>query len=138
MEPNVLPYILAGIALVIGIIAGKFIFSKNTKRLVEEAEQRANKIIADAQLQSETLKKEKLLEAKEKFVQLKAEHDKEVLEKNRKISEGENRARQKEQSITLKLEQLERQSKDNEVIKDNLNRQIEVVNLKRTELEKHQ
>ena len=32
MEPNVLPYILAGIALVIGIIAGKFIFSKNTKR----------------------------------------------------------------------------------------------------------
>ena len=40
--------------------------------------------------------------------------------------------------MTLKLEQLERQSKDNEVIKDNLNRQIEVVNLKRTELEKHQ
>jgi ribonuclease Y len=138
MEPNVLPYIIAGIALVIGIIAGKFIFSKNTKRLVEEAEERANKIISDAQLQSETLKKEKLLEAKEKFVQLKAEHDREVLEKNRKISEGENRARQKEQSITLKLEQLERQAKDNEVIKDNLNRQIEVVNLKRTELEKHQ
>jgi ribonucrease Y len=138
MEPNVLPYILAGLALVIGIIAGKFIFSKNTKRQVEEAEQRVNKIISDAQLQAETLKKEKLLEAKEKFVQLKAEHDREVLEKNRKISESENRVRQKEQSITSKLEQLEKQSKDNEVIKDNLNRQIEVVNLKRTELEKHQ
>jgi ribonucrease Y len=138
MEPNVLSYIIAGIALVIGIIAGKFIFSKNTKRQVEEAEQRSNKIISDAQLQAETLKKEKLLEAKEKFVQLKAEHDREVLEKNRKIGEGENRVRQKEQTITLKLEQLERQSKDNEVIKDNLNRQIEVVNLKRTELEKHQ
>src|SRR5688572_4168050 len=138
MEPNVLSYIIAGIALVIGIIAGKFIFSKNTKRQVEEAEQRSNKIISDAQLQAETLKKEKLLEAKEKFVQLKAEHDREVLEKNRKIGEGENRVRQKEQTITLKIEQLERQSKDNEVIKDNLNRQIEVVNLKRTELEKHQ
>lgn len=138
MEPNVLSYIIAGIALVIGIIAGKLIFSKNTKRQVEEAEQRSNKIISDAQLQAETLKKEKLLEAKEKFVQLKAEHDKEVLEKNRRIGEGENRVRQKEQTITLKLEQLERQSKDNDVIKDNLNRQIEVVNLKRTELEKHQ
>ena len=138
MEPNVLSYIIAGIALVIGIIAGKFIFSKNTKRQVEEAEQRSNKIISDAQLQAETLKKEKLLEAKEKFVQLKAEHDREVLDKNRKISESENRVRQKEQTVTLKLEQLERQSKDNEVIKDNLNRQIEVVNLKRTELEKHQ
>src|SRR5688572_24316150 len=138
MEPNVLSYIIAGIALIIGIVAGKLIFSKNTKRQVEEAEQRSNKIISDAQLQAETLKKEKLLEAKEKFVQLKAEHDKEVLEKNRRIGEGENRLRQKEQTITLKLEQLERQSKDNDVIKDNLNRQIEVVNLKRTELEKHQ
>ena len=138
MEPNVLSYIIAGIALVIGIVAGKLIFSKNTKRQVEEAEQRSNKIISDAQLQAETLKKEKLLEAKEKFVQLKAEHDKEVLDKNRRIGEGENRLRQKEQTITLKLEQLERQSKDNDVIKDNLNRQIEVVNLKRTELEKHQ
>ena len=57
-------YIISGIALVIGIIAGKFIFSKNTKRQVEEAEQRANKLISDAQLQAETLKKEKLIEAK--------------------------------------------------------------------------
>lgn len=138
MEANVLSYIIGGIALVIGIIAGKFIFSKNTKRQVEEAEQRSQKIISDAQLQAETLKKEKLLEAKEKFVQLKAEHDKEVLEKNRKISENENRIRQKEQTITLKLDQLEKQAKDNEAIKDNLNRQIEVVNFKRTELEKHQ
>ena len=138
MEANVLSYIIAGIALVIGIIAGKLIFSKNTKRQVEEAEQRSGKIISDAQLQAETLKKEKLLEAKEKFVQLKAEHDKEVFEKNRKIGEGENRVRQKEQTITMKLEQLEKQAKDNETIKENLNRQIDVVNLKRTELEKHQ
>ncbi len=33
---------------------------------------------------------------------------------------------------------LEKQLKDNEAIKENLNRQIEVVNIKRTELEKHQ
>jgi ribonuclease Y len=138
MEPNVLTYIVGVIALVIGIIAGKLIFAKNTKRQVEEAEHQSNKIISDAQSQAETLKKEKLLEAKEKFVQLKAEHDKEVLEKNRKISESENRARQKEQTITIKLDQLEKQSKDNDIIKDNLSRQIEVVNLKRTELEKHQ
>ena len=138
MESNVLIYIVGGIALVVGIILGKFIFAKNTRHQVELAEQQANKIISDAQIQAETLKKEKLLEAKEKFVQLKAEHDKEVLERNRKISEGENRVRQKEQTITLKLEQLEKQSKDNDTIKDNLNRQIEVVNLKRTELEKHQ
>lgn len=138
MELNALSYIIGGIAFVIGIIAGKLIFAKNTQRKIEEAENQANKIISDAQSKADTLKKEKLLEAKENFVQLKAEHDKEVLEKNRKISEGENRVRQKEQSINLKLEQLEKQSKENDLIKDNLTRQIEVVNLKRTELEKHQ
>jgi ribonuclease Y len=138
MESNVLTYIIAGIALAIGIILGKFIFAKNTRRQVELAEEQARKIVSDAQIQAETLKKEKLLEAKEKFVQLKAEHDKEVLEKNRRISESENRIRQKEQTVTIKLDQLEKQSRDNEVIKENLNRQIDVVNLKRTELEKHQ
>lgn len=138
MATNVLTYIIGGVALVIGIILGKLIFAKNTRGKIAEAEQQAEKLVADARLQAETLKKEKLLEAKEKFVQLKAEHDKEVLEKNRKITESESRARQKEQTITQRLEQLEKQAKDNEAIKDNLTRQIEVVNLKRTELEKHQ
>jgi len=131
--------IIAGaIALVVGIIAGKFLFAKNTTKKVEDAEQQAKKIVSDAQITAENLKKEKLLEAKEKFVQLKAEHDKEVLEKNRRVNDGESRIKQKEQGINQKLENLDKQAKDNDTIKENLTRQIEVVNLKRTELEKHQ
>jgi len=126
------------IALVAGVVAGKFLFAKNTEQKIAEAESQAKKIVSDAQTTAENLKKEKLLEAKENFVRLRAEHDKEVLEKNRKVNEGESRIRQKEQSINQKLENLDKQAKDNDVIKDNLNRQIEVVNLKRTELEKHQ
>ncbi|HKH62926.1 MAG TPA: ribonuclease Y [Flavitalea sp.] len=138
MEPNLLTYIIGGIALLAGIVAGKFIFAKNTQRRIDEAGQQAQKILNDAQTGAENLKKEKILEAKERFVQMKAEHDKEVLERNRKLSENENRTRQKEQSINQKLEQLEKQVKENDAIKDNLSRQIEVVNHKRTELEKHQ
>jgi len=131
--------IIAGaVALVIGIIAGKFLFAKNTTRRLEEAESQAKKIVSDAQTNAENIKKEKLLEAKEKFVQLKAEHDKEVLEKNRRINDTEARIKQKEQGINQKLENLDKQAKDNDTIKENLTRQIEVVNLKRTELEKHQ
>src|ERR1700761_9493054 len=131
--------IIAGaIALVIGINASKFLFAKNETKKIEEAEAQAKKLVSDAQVTAENLKKEKLLEAKEKFVQLKAEHDKEVLEKNRKVNDSEGRIRQKEQSINQKLENLDKQAKDNDVIKENLTRQIEVVNLKRTELEKHQ
>jgi ribonuclease Y len=138
MDANIIYIIIGVIALIVGIIAGRFIFAKNTKKQVEDAEQQAQKIIADSQITAENLKKEKLLEAKEKFVQLKADHDKEVLEKNRKLNEAESRVKQKEQSITQKTENLEKQGKENEAIKDNLNRQLEVVSQKRTELEKHQ
>ncbi len=132
-------YLIIGIiSLAAGIIAGKFIFSKNTEKQVKEAESKAENIIKEAQLRAETIKKEKALEAKEKFVQLKAEHDREILEKNKKIGDTENRIRQKEQSINQKEGNLDKQIKENEAIKENLNRQIEVVNQKRTELEKHQ
>jgi len=138
MELNTLAIIIGGLALLIGIIAGKFIFAKNTQKKIEEAEQHSQKILNDARTQSENLKKERLLEAKEKFVQLKSEHEKEVLDRNRKIIESENRIKQKEQSINQKESSIDKQIKENEAIKDNLNRQIEVVNIKRTELEKHQ
>jgi ribonuclease Y len=138
MDNSMLTAIIGLVALLAGIVAGKFIFAKNTKQKVDEAESQARKIIADAQTNAETTKQQKQLEAKEKFLALKGEYEKEVLERNRKLNETENRARQKEQSINQKADQLDKQIKENEAIKDNLNRQIEVVNLKRTELEKHQ
>jgi len=139
MNANIIYIVLTGlVALIGGLIAGKLLFAKDTRQRVEEAELQAQKTISDAQTAAETLKKEKLLEAKERFVQLKAEHDREVLEKTRKIGESENRIKQKEVTINQKEQALDKQIKDNESIKENLNRQIEVVNVKRTELEKHQ
>ncbi len=138
MEPIIIYIIIGAAALIVGVVLGKLIFAKNTKNQLAEAEQQAKKIIADGQLQAENLKKEKLLEAKEKFVQLKSEHDREVAQRNQKLVEGESRIRQKEQSINQKDQNLEKQVKENEAIKETLNRQIEVVNQKRTELEKHQ
>ncbi|HEV7334117.1 MAG TPA: ribonuclease Y [Flavisolibacter sp.] len=138
MELSIVTLIIAVVALLAGIIAGKFIFAKDTKKKVEEADLHAQNLIKEAELRAETVRKEKELAAKEKFVQLKAEHDKEVLERNRKLGESENRLRQKEQSINQKTEQLERQIKENNAIKENLNRQLEVVGVKQAELEKHQ
>ena len=138
MDPNIISIIIGAAALVVGIIAGKLIFAKNTRRKIEEAELQSQTILKEAELRAETLKKEKELEAKEKFVQMKGVHDREVNERNRKINDSENRIRQKEQSINQKEGSLDKQIKENEAIKENLNRQIELVNIKRTELEKHQ
>jgi ribonuclease Y len=138
MEPIILYIIIGAAALILGIILGKLVFAKNTQKQIQEAEQQAQKIIADGNLQAENLKKEKLLEAKEKFVQLKADHERDVLQRNQKLVESEARIKQKEQSLNQKDQNLEKQIKENEVIKENLNRQTEIVNIKRTELEKHQ
>jgi len=139
MDQNILYAIIGGVAgLIIGIIAGKLLFAKNTKKQIAEAELLAQSILKEAELRGETFKKEKELEAKERFVQMKSNHDKEVFEKNKKINDAENRIRQKEQSINQKEGNLDKHLKENETIKDNLNRQIELVNIKRTELEKHQ
>jgi ribonuclease Y len=138
MDANII-YIIIGVsALIIGIVAGKFIFAKDTRKQIEDAETQSQSILKEAEIRADTIRKEKELEAKEKFVQMKAEHDREVFDRNRKMSEGENRVRQKEQSINQKENNLDKQIKENEAIKENLNRQIELVNIKRTELEKHQ
>ncbi len=139
MEPTMLITIVTGVVAVLaGLGIGKVVFSKNTAKKLAEAEDEAKKIVNDARSNAENIKKERMLEAKEKFVQLKAEHDKEVNERNRKIGDTENRIKQKEQGINQKMDQLDKQVRENEAIKENLNRQIEVINHKRTELEKHQ
>jgi ribonuclease Y len=138
MDPNILSVIIGAAALIVGIIAGKLIFAKNTRKQIEEAELQSQTILKEAELRAETIRKEKELEAKEKFVQMKASHDREILDKNKKINDTENRIRQKEQSINQKESNLDKQIKENEAIKENLSRQIELVNIKRTELEKHQ
>lgn len=151
--------IIGIVALGAGILAGKFVFTKNSQKDVEDAQKKiievekqiveaknqAQNIVKEAQLKAENIKKEKELEGKEKFVQLKADFEKESIDRNRKLAEAENKIKQKEGSFSQKeatLNQkdatLDKQLKENEAIKENLNRQIEVVNQKRTELEKHQ
>ena len=135
---DLITIIIGIVALLAGIVAGKFIFAANTKKQIEDADIEAKRLLAEAKSTAETLKKEKLLEAKEKFVQMKAEHDREVLERNKKIGESEARTRALEQSLNSKNTNLDKQVKENESIKEHLNRQLEVVTQKRNELEKHQ
>jgi len=69
---------------------------------------------------------------------MRADLDKDVLQRTQKLNESENRIKQKEQSLNQKDANVEKQIKENEAIKENLNRQTDIVNIKRTELEKHQ
>src|SRR6185437_3447856 len=138
MDSTIIVAIVAVAAILIGIFLGKLIFSKNTQRQVEEADQQAKKLIEDAKAHSDTLREKKILEAKEHFLQLKSEHEKEVFQRNQKLAEAENRVKQQQQGLNDKNANLQKQIQESEQLKENLNRQIEVVNVKRNELERHQ
>ena len=129
---------MGAVALIAGVLTGKVAFAKNTDKQVQEAELEAKKLLAEAQLKADTYKKEREIEAKERFAQMKIDSEKDVMQRTQKIVEGENRIKQKEQSLNQKEANVDKLVKDNDVIKDNLNKQIEIVNVKRTELEKHQ
>lgn len=138
MDSTIIAAVIGIVALLIGIFLGKIIFAKNTQKQVEDAEKQAKKIIDDATTHSETLKEKKLLEAKEHFLLLKSEHEKETQQRNLKIAETESKIRQQQQSLNDKTGSLQKQIQENEAVRANLDRQLEVVGIKRTELERHQ
>ncbi|PSK94246.1 ribonuclease Y [Taibaiella chishuiensis] len=137
--------LVAVAALVIGIFLGKAIFAKNTEQKIKDAEMQAAKIAEDAKIVAETLKEKKLLEAKEKFLQMKSENEKEISQRNQKVQDAENKLRQKEQSLSDKNQILQKQINENTQHKANLDKQLEItlekrqeLDQKRQELEKHQ
>lgn len=68
----------------------------------------ANGLVSKAKEEAEIIKRDKIIEAKEKFIALKAEHDKEVTAHNKKLQEHEDRLRQREQQLNQKQGDVQR------------------------------
>lgn len=132
----IITVVAAIVALLIGIIAGKFIFNKNTQKLIDDAQQQAERIVKEAEIQAETTKEKKKLEAKEYYLQQKTEHEKNVMQRNQKLTDGENRLKQKEKDLNDKTQQAQKQIQEYDQKKVNLDRQLEVVSKKQEELNK--
>ncbi|MBR6250371.1 MAG: ribonuclease Y [Bacteroidales bacterium] len=116
-----------------GLIAGGIVTWILTNTALRKRSQR---IIDEAKAEGENLKRERTLEAKEKFLQLKSEHEKEVNARNQKVAAAENRIKQKETSLNQKFEELQRKTKDITIQKENLDKQLEVIERRQEEIEK--
>lgn len=97
---------------------------------------KANQIVKEAEAKGELLLKNRQLEAKEKFLQLKAEHEKEVSQRNQQLAQNENKIKQKEQTLNQKLEQTQRKDAELDNVKQSLQRQQDVLAQRKEELEK--
>ncbi len=124
-------FVYAIIGLIVGAVVAWLLFNS---RLNAKARKRLEEVEAEA----ESIKKDKLLEVKEKFLNKKAELEKEVSARNQKIQQNENRLKQKEMQLNQRHEELQRKISDNDVIKENLENQMAVIDQKKQELDKMQ
>ena len=130
---DILTIIFIAGALILGIVAG-FILAGS--KINATAKKEKENLMKEAEVKAESVKQEKILQAKEKFLQLKSEHDKSIQEKNANILQTENKVKQKEGEINKKIEDLNRKDKEAETLKNQANQQIELYKHRLDEVEK--
>ncbi len=117
------------ISLIIGYISASTVLRKSIERKSEN-------ILKDAEKASEQLKKDKILQAKEKFIELKSEHEKFINSRNQKILDLESRAKEKDSKLNQRLEESKRKTKELDKKRENLSNQLDIIERKKEELEK--
>ena len=119
------------IGLIVGVGVGYMLFVSTRKKQLESDK---NRILEEAKMQGENLKKDRILEAKEKYMQLRSEYEKETNKRTQELSNAENRLKQKEQSLDDKIRNL-KQREDETVQKgQRLDAQIETYKKREVEL----
>ena len=121
------------IGLAIGLIAGlvaQYLINRFGLKAKRE------RIIQDAHKEAEVIKKNKLLEVKEKFLNKKAELEKEISQRNNKIQQAEHHLKQREVQLNQRNEDLQRRKNELEAMKENVEAQKGVVERKQEELDK--
>ena len=121
------------ITAALSLIVGGLITATLLKKAVLK---KSNLMLDEAREKAEVIKKEKILQAKEKFLQLKSEHEKVIVNKNNNIQKNENRLRQRESTLSRSIEDTQRKQKNIDVLKSNLDNQLVILNKKQGEVDK--
>ncbi|HEY5571236.1 MAG TPA: ribonuclease Y, partial [Bacteroidales bacterium] len=126
----IIEIIVVGIAaLILGGGGSWYLIQKQTKTKFAA-------IIREAETEAEVIKRNKLLEIKEKFINMKAELEKQINARNAKIQQMENKLKQREIQLNQKQEEIARRKQEVETAKENLESQLDLVEKKKHELEK--
>ena len=120
--------IAAVVGLAIGIVAGYFTRKNISEAKIGEADSLAKNIIDQANKDAETIKKEKLLEAKEEIHKFRNDAEKENRERRNELQKYERRVIQKEESLDRKQQSMENKE-------SNLNQKLRAVDEKQKEVE---
>ncbi len=112
METTTVIIISVLIGLAIGFAVAKVLERNSASRVLQRAKKSAAAILKEAKSEAESIKKDKILQAKEKFIELKSEHEKVILSRDKKIGEAEKRIRDKESQLSSELSKSKNLNKE--------------------------
>jgi ribonucrease Y len=137
MSTTVIAIIVSAVAsVIIGFLIGSAISKKKQARINEETEEKSKLILKEAEIAGENLKKDKILEAKEKILRMRSEFEDEANRKKNQIITNEQKIKQREQTISKEIENLKRKEGELDDIRTDLAAQLDHVKKRKEELDK--
>ena len=137
MGEYLLPIVIGiAIGLAIGYIVAKVLERSNANKLIRNTKKEALAIIKEAKIDATAIKKDKILQAKEKFIELKSEHEKVILGRDKKLADAEKRIRDKESQVSQLLDKNKKIGSTLEHKEQDFDTKIEYMERKNEEIEK--
>lgn len=124
--------LIAGVVL--GFLAGRTAANKSTTQMIDAAKMNASQLLDTAKKEGEAEKKELLLQAKQESYKIKSSTDKLVGQQRKKADDALRKAKQQENTMAQRTESLKRKEQENQKLKANLTKQLDLVNKKQEEL----
>lgn len=136
MENIAIILIAVALSILLGLLFGTLFYKRKQKKRKKEDEERARLIIKEAELQAENIKKDRILEAKEKFLKMKQEFEEEANRKKNQIIANEQKIKQREAQLAKEHETIKRKEADLDEERQSLAQQHELVKKRKEELDR--
>lgn len=137
MSTNLIIIVVSAVAtIILSFLFGNVLSKRRSSKRIEETEEKSQLILKEAEIAAENLKKDKILEAKEKILKMRTEFEEEANRKKSQIITNEQKIRQREQTISKEIENLKRKEGELDDIRTDLAAQLEHVKKRKEELDK--
>ena len=123
---------IAIVALILGFFIAKVLEKKKASSTLTNVREQSATILKEAKIEADGIKKDKILQAKEKFIELKSEHEKVIISRDKKINESEKRIRDKESKVSQELDKNKKINNSLEEKNKQLHNRLEHIEKKKT------
>jgi len=116
--------------LFLGLIIMQIVQKRNSLSIIKKSEQQARRIVKKAHQESDRIKKEKMLQAKERFIELKTDHEKVITQREKKLVDTENQMHEKDKTLNKEVQRNKDLNKSFEQKTLNLDQRIQKLDRK--------